>query len=144
MSETITFETYWVGGRGAYKRANNLTTAIEEALHTLTYAAAPGAGGAEGPGQIYGHLGSLYTGTGNLRQALEQMARQIQTMGRQDRMYHANGGSVAKSAAATTDALLAAAAGADKLTELLQQAQNAIAPLGTKNDDDNPIYDEED
>ena len=82
MSETITFETYWVGGKGAFKRAMNLATAVEEALHTFAYATMPGAGGGEGPGQIYGHLGSPYVGTGNLRQALEQMATQITNMGR--------------------------------------------------------------
>lgn len=143
MSETITFETYWVGGKGAFKRASNLTTAVEEALHTFAYATMPGAGGGEGPGQIYGHLGSLYVGTGNLRQALEQMAVQITSMGQEDRMYHADGDSVPESAAATVDALLRAAAGAGQLTELLKQAQNAIAPLGTNNDDDNPIYEDE-
>jgi hypothetical protein len=127
--ETITFETYWVGGHGAQDRAKNLTNAVDEALHTLNYATMAGHGGAEAPIQIWEHLGSLQNGTSLLPQSLTQMAARLESMDQNGTLRLAVPGDPAEAAAKTIEALNAAARAAEQLAAALARAQGACSNL---------------
>lgn len=126
----IKFETNWKGGRGARKRAGELSAAIQEAARTLIYAMGPDAGGAEAPNYIYSHVANLYLGNDDLATALERMAERLESLNQRGVLYHDSDGDVNLAAAKSIAALYEAARGARVLSDLLRGAQNAISPLG--------------
>jgi hypothetical protein len=129
VSDTVSFETYWHGGKGAERRARGLSQAIEDAAHTLAYAVEAGAGGAEAPNHIYAHLGNLYSGASYLAEALDRMADRLAGMNRNGVLAHADDQDPGPDAAASIAALRQAASGARDLNLMLQNAQNKITHL---------------
>ena len=129
---TITFETHWVGGRGAQDRATVLARAFEESARTINYATMHGAGGAEAPSQIYSLLASLYTGTGALPQVLRQLAARLAEMNEAGSLQIRQGDAddVNEAVVRADRDLAEAAQAAEQLTAALQRVQNAISAVG--------------
>ena len=130
--ETVTLKTRWVGGHGAPDRARTLVSAFEGSAHTLNYATAHGAGGAESPSQIYSLLAGLYTGTGHLPQGLRQLAARLAEMNEAGSLDMRQGDpdDVTEAVIRANRDLHTAAQAAEQMTAALRRAQNAISAVG--------------
>lgn len=110
--------------------------ALAEAVRVLNYATLGDAPGLEYPGDAYTLLGALYTATERLPQLLDQTGRFLRARAATGTLGDDRGGVPAALTASAAASLSAAASYASDLTRVLHDAQNAIAGLYVKGDDD--------
>ena len=100
----------------------------------LVYATMPDKRGLEYPGDAYRLIADIYSATGRLPQACEQIGRFLAVQGRRVDAYEARGRNPGEQAALAAAHLVKAARAAHDLTAALQAAQTAIAGLGIRED----------
>lgn len=130
----IEFETYWVGGYEAVRRAQSLAEASAEAVHTLNYATMATSDALAYPSHAGHIVGGIRSTVGYMPQLFEQLS---DFLGQGiERMYDDRGDSHnPRETAQSAQAILAAAAEqAERLVDTLSRAQTAIDHLGVRDD----------
>lgn len=126
----FTFETQWEGGSGAIDRSQRLSDAVAAAARALAASVGRDAGGAETPGSVSEHLGSLLDGVEDLGRALDAMAAQVLDMRRRNVLMSVNEeGAQARRADEADAALREAAEGARRLVALISGARPPLLDL---------------
>ena len=108
---------------------------FDDCSRLLVYATMSDKGGLEYPGDAYRLIADIYSATGRLSQACEQLSRFLQEQAVRNGAYDARGGDPREQAALAGARLMDARAAAHTLTAALQAAQTAIAGLGIREDE---------
>jgi hypothetical protein len=111
---------------------------FDDCSRLLVYATMSGKGGLEYPGDAYRLIADIYSATGRLPQACEQVGQFLEAQAAREAAYEARGRDPVEQAAQAAAHLAKAAVAAHALTTALQAAQTAIAGLGIRegNDDE--------
>jgi hypothetical protein len=112
-----------------------LGEALAEAVRCLNYASRDGAPGLEYPGDVYSLLGWLYTAAERLPQLLDQLAYFLHEQYASGRVADDQGRDASTLTAIAGGALLTGKGHAEALTSSLRKAQEQIAGLYVKEND---------
>lgn len=113
-----------------------VASALARCVRVLNHATHPGNDGLQYPGDVYALLGDLYTATGGLPQVFEQLADFLQSQAEGGRLGDSDGRDPFNQALIAGLHLGDVASSAKRMTDYLQQAQNAISGLYVKDGDD--------
>ena len=108
---------------------------FDDCSRFIVYATMGEKRGLEYPGDAYRLIADLYSATGHLPQACEQIGQFLMAQGRRAGAYEARGRNSGEQAAIGAARLADAATAAHNLTRALQAAQTAIAGLGIREDE---------
>jgi hypothetical protein len=126
----FTFETSWTGGSGAIDRSQRLSAAVASATDVLASSVAQDAGGAETPGSVSEHLGSLAEAGENLIRVFENMAGQLSDMLKRNILISVSEeGAQSRRTGQAVEALRSAAEGARQLNALIALARKPLLDL---------------
>jgi hypothetical protein len=126
-----------VDGPHSPERTAEVGQLFDDCSRFLVYATMREKGGLEYPGDAYRLIADIYSATGRLPQACEQIGQFLMAQGRRADAYEARGRNPAEQAAIGAARLAEAATAAHNLTRALQAAQTAIAGLGIREDEGN-------
>lgn len=107
---------------------------FDDCSRLLVYATMSDKGGLDYPGDAYRLIADVYSATGRLPQACEQIGRFLEAQAARDGAYEARGRNPASAARLAAAHLAGAANAARTLTDALRAAQTAIAGLGIRED----------
>lgn len=109
---------------------------LDDCSRFLCYATMREKRGLEYPADAYRLIADIYTATGRLPQACDQIGRFLKAQAARSGVYEARGRDPREQAALAATRLAEAAAAARALTAALQAAQTAIGGLGIREGDD--------
>lgn len=125
-----------VDGPHSPERTAEAGQLFDDCSRLLVYATMSDKGGLEYPGDAYRLIADIYSATGRLPQACEQIGRFLGVQAARGAAYEARGRDPGTQAAQAAAHLAEAASAAHALTAALQAAQTAIAGLGIQEDGD--------
>lgn len=118
------------------EETNRKADLFAEGIRYLNHATRPGAGGLEYPADAYALLGNWAHAAGMMPQLAEQAGVFLAGQAARAGLYDARGDDPADRIVSAREALNRAEAAAWTLCRALQDAQNAIAGVGVRDDDD--------
>jgi hypothetical protein len=118
------------------ERTFELAACIDAAARTLVYATMPGRNGLRYPGDVHRVIGEVRSTVGRIPQLLGQLGEFLCAQRNAGCLRDDRGSNPVPAVAAAVEALCAAQALADALTETLAPAHNAIGHLAYDGPDD--------